>query len=162
MGLTYKKQSLFDAPWGSVIVHACNAQGVWGSGIAKEFAERYPSSYELYRHHCHNHDPYEGETVYGAVMIDSNDKNEDHIIGCLFTSENYGSKKDDKETIKLNTVIALFDLLKYSGISEVYSNKFNSGLFGVPWEETESILKFVLNKFPNVDWIVCDPNLEEK
>jgi hypothetical protein len=33
--IKYHKMSLFDVPTGSVLVHAVNNQGVWGSGIAK-------------------------------------------------------------------------------------------------------------------------------
>lgn len=47
--ITYKKMSLFDAPKETIIVHACNSQGMWGSGIAKPFAQNYPVSYESYK-----------------------------------------------------------------------------------------------------------------
>ena len=50
--IQYKKMSLFDAPENSIITHACNAQGVWGSGIAKEFKKRYSNAFEVYYEHC--------------------------------------------------------------------------------------------------------------
>lgn len=30
--LKYEKMSLFDAPPGAILMHGCNAQGVWGRG----------------------------------------------------------------------------------------------------------------------------------
>ncbi|KAL2116400.1 hypothetical protein VTJ04DRAFT_8568 [Mycothermus thermophilus] len=42
----------FSAPRGAVLIHACNALGVWGGGIAAAFADRYPEAYRAYRAHC--------------------------------------------------------------------------------------------------------------
>jgi len=38
----------------------------------------------------------------------------------------------------------------------VYSNKFNSGLFNVPWEMTEYFLKCFLNRRSDVKWTVVE------
>lgn len=149
------KQSLFDAPEDSIIIHACNAQGVWGSGIAKEFKTRYPESFEWYSDHCKSPKALgEGRLSYLTE--------EPHKVGWIITSYNYGNKKDSKVSILGNTALALNDLcnsiyLKMSGynIIEVYSNKFNSGLFGVPWEESEEVLNQVLKRYPKINWIIC-------
>jgi O-acetyl-ADP-ribose deacetylase (regulator of RNase III) len=37
----------------NIIVHGCNAQGVMGSGFAKQVAERYPACVETYRQQLH-------------------------------------------------------------------------------------------------------------
>jgi len=157
MSVKYLKGSLFDAPEGSLLVHACNTQGVWGSGIAREFKNRYPKSFEQYNGYCtldgSRHD-IRGEFQY-ISMID-----EDHSVGCLFTSGGFGSNVDDVETILIHTVLAvdqaMIDALKYSGepTIKIYSNKFNSGLFGVPWYRTEKIINTLLRKHPRVEWIV--------
>lgn len=143
--------SLFDAPEGSVLVHACNMQGVWGSGIAVEFKKRFPNAFHQYKNAC-------TQTGLGRVLF--KEQSESHRVGILITSENYGKLKDSKEQIKINTTLALNDLCTdYPfGLETFYSNKFNSGLFGVPWEETELILKTILKRHPNIAWIVCDPN----
>ncbi|KAK2801276.1 ADP-ribose 1''-phosphate phosphatase [Onygenales sp. PD_10] len=44
-----------DAPEGAVLIHACNCQGSWGSGIAEVFKRRYPAAYLIYHAHCHSH-----------------------------------------------------------------------------------------------------------
>ena len=54
MGIIYKTGNVVDALLdGEVdfIAHCCNAQGVMGSGIAKEIKERIPNAYLAYRKH---------------------------------------------------------------------------------------------------------------
>lgn len=159
--IIYKKMSLFDAPKKSIIVHAVNCQGVWGSGIAKEFKEKYPHSYRSYKNDCDTH---RKQFLLGYSGLSGNYVEEHHWIGWLYTSENYGDKKDSKEVIKINTTLAVKALCQHAcnwDEHNIYSNKFNSGLFDVPWEETELILNIVLKHYPKITWIVCDPNLEE-
>lgn len=147
--------SLFDAPKDAVLVHACNAQGVWGSGIAVEFKKRYPMAYVQYQDVCQRPLSYQ-RTGYGTPLAQS--VHEQHRVGILITSENYGKLKDSVEQIKINTTLALDSFCTdFVPKTTIYSNKFNSGLFGVPWEDTELILKTILKRHPNITWIVCDP-----
>lgn len=149
--------NLFDAPLGSILVHAVNAQGVWGSGIAAQFKKRYPKAFEHYKKQC-KHDGMETESDF---TIENN-----QMIVSLFTSENYGLKVDSPEEILINTTIALNTFTGTLKCNEwedvpIYSNMFNSGLFKVPWKDTEKILKVFVNKY-NLDWTVCDPDLDDK
>lgn len=165
--IQYKKMSLFDAPKGSVIIHACNSQGMWGSGIAKEFAHRYPESYKHYVQFCNNYNVLSGSACgYSGMSIYPKDEN--HWVGWIVTSHDYGNKKDNPELIKIHTTLALKNLLDvfdntHSKLEKIniYSNKFNSGLFNVPWEESELILKTVLKNYKRINWIVCDPELKD-
>lgn len=159
--LIYKKMSLFDSPEQSVLVHACNAQGVWGSGIAKEFHRRFPASERLYKDLCKDFG-----IVGTAQLISSYDTTtgKTYWIGNLITSSGYGSTLDSKAEVLVNTILALQNLcfnLESKGIKEVYSNKFNSGLFKVPWEETEAFLKIFIERY-DLTWVICDPNLGEQ
>lgn len=163
--ITYVKQSLFDAPKDSIIVHACNSQGMWGSGIAKEFALRYPHSYDQYKMDCAEKNRERG-TGCGTGRLSFFHVDEPHWVGWIITSHNYGPYKDSPEQIKVNTTLALRELCQTLHRAhpkdehetyDVYSNKFNSGLFSVPWEESELILKTVLRDFKRINWIVCDP-----
>jgi ADP-ribose 1''-phosphate phosphatase len=149
--------SLFDAPVNSMLVHACNAQGTWGSGIAAEFKKWYPEAYKNYKKVCAR--SFYPRTGIGRYL--EKDQGEKHQVGILITSEYYGPRKDSREVIKINTTLAIQNFCELIWLREdvVYSNKFNSGLFDVPWEETELILKTVLLRYPNITWIVCDPNL---
>lgn len=163
--ISYKKISLFDAPKDSVIIHACNSQGVWGSGIAKPFKEKYPQSFQDYNKFCLMANEERG-TACGRAQLSSYPDSESHWVGWIVTSHDYGPKKDSPEQIKVNTTLALAELCKKLYLAhpredfptiDVYSNKFNSGLFAVPWTDSELILETVLRDFKRINWIVCDP-----
>lgn len=165
--ISYQQISLFDAPKESVIVHACNSQGVWGSGIAKPFKEIYPNSFADYNNFCLVANRERG-TACGRASLSSFHESEQHWVGWIVTSHDYGPKKDSPELIKIHTTMALMELCKkiYMGhpkdefeVINVYSNKFNSGLFGVPWAESELILKTILKDFKRINWVVCDPQV---
>jgi ADP-ribose 1''-phosphate phosphatase len=127
--------------------HACNCLGQWGSGIAKEFAQRYPVSYKEYRDHCKRL----GDNLLGSSFITS------EKVVCLFTSLGYASTVDAPFKILAATRRAVNHLLMtVPDYTTIYSNKFNSGLFRVPWENTEDVLTTVLNEYPNRKWVVCD------
>ena len=152
--LQYRKGSLFDAPKGSILVHACNAQGVWGAGIAAEFKERFPESFKQYEKYCQLN-----RGITGVSFGTTED------IICLITSSGYGRSRETQEVILGNTLLALKDIFSTYEIKKnetLHSNKFNSGLFGVAWNHTETILKGVLIDQPDLTWVVWDPELEEK
>lgn len=161
--IAYAKMSLFDAPKNAIIAHGCNGQGVWGSGIAATFAQRYKRAYQEYSTFCNEGQEYNFPVV-GRSFISFD---QGHWIGCLITSNSYGVNKDSKKLIKVNTAIALTDFCRKlerkfeGGELTVYSNKFNSGLFAVPWEDSAFILEAVLKHFKRIKWIVCDPDLKD-
>jgi ADP-ribose 1''-phosphate phosphatase len=147
MNFVNKKMSLFDAPEGSILVHACNAKGVWGSGIAKEMKERFPLAFRHYNAQCETY-----------LMTGNYDLTFDktHTIASIVTSKDYGPNVDSPDEILVNTVIALYEALKYANRdTPIYSNKFNSGLFNVPWECTEAIIKVFVKQY-NLNWTVCE------
>lgn len=170
--LTYSKGSLFEAPPTARLVHACNAQGVWGSGIAKEFKERFPFSFKRYEEQCrkalftNQSHALVGTSIYTQdwAMPWEEQAGSGRTVICLMTSHKYGKEKDSVEEIKVNTTLALHHLL-----SEVYSlrraefasNKFNAGLFGVPWEATEEILKVFVDRY-GLRWTVYTGEVSPK
>lgn len=162
--IEYRKMSLFDAPKGSLLVHACNCHGVWGGGIALEFAKRYPGAFKSYQAVCEmaermSKEGWKNNLPGKGIWIPDGNEESEGWIGCLFTSEGFGNTKDSTKEILFHTTLAVYDLLKcyhelhFQG-ETIYSNKFNSGLFGVPWEETEYILEKLTD---DVNWVVCDP-----
>lgn len=149
--IQYKKMSLFDAPKGSILVHSVNSKGVFGAGIAAEFKRLYPLAFRAYEADCRYYDYPSGH----GIIYNANE----HFMGCLFTSDGYGSKIDNERIILKNTENALYNLLiRANDIkkTEIYSNKFNSGLFKVPWSKSEKLLIKALEKYPNINWTVCD------
>ncbi len=162
MKITYKKGSLFDAPEGSNLVHACNTQGVWGSGIAVAFKEKFPMSYAAYHRAC------QGSSSFALgksfTFHDKDEKGRPYDITCLLVSFGYGRSKSSEADILKYTEMALHSLCQWvteydKKTKVIYSNRFNSGFFAVPWEKTEKVLQKVLEQY-NLDWIVMDPDLK--
>lgn len=156
MKLIHKKMSLFSAPEGSVLVHACNAKGAWGSGIALDFRKLFPNAYKRYNAYCRDFG------IIGTAPVFGDDG---YFIGCLITSSGFGGQVDDQDKILVNTALALNAFCanehwRHFSKRTIYSNKFNSGLFGVPWKETEKILKVLVERY-HLTWIVCDPNMKK-
>lgn len=93
-----------NAPERSVLVHACNTVGVWGSGIAAEFKRRYPDAFRVYHEACLKM----GEDLLGTcLLIPAGERD----VACLFTSKRYGKAVDPPETVLKSTRNAVRDLL---------------------------------------------------
>ncbi|KAL5385767.1 hypothetical protein DPSP01_004549 [Paraphaeosphaeria sporulosa] len=157
-GLQERVGDLFDAPDDVVLVHACNTQGSWGAGIAKEFRRRYPMAFSLYQEHClANHHPKSDPVPTGSCLLippsEERPGSRRHWVACLFTSEKYGRSKDSQARILANTPLAFRHLLHLlrrqareigSAIQEIRMCQINSGLFAVEWENTRMLLEAVL------------------
>ncbi len=139
--LIYKENfDLFDAPKGTLLMHSCNAQGIWGSGVALQFKEKFFVEYEMYNIYC-NAGP---EFTLGTGIIFNR-------VACIIASNGYSHKVDDNETILKNTETSIKMIIDNSN-GPIYLPKINSGLFKVPWEKTELIIKeFVKHR----DFYVC-------
>lgn len=153
--IEYRKGDLFDSEEPAVLVHACNCMGVWGSGIAAQFYEYFHEAYEGYRDYCIYSNP---DEIVGTCWV-SEDMTYRLPVACLFTSKGYGRNRDSKDKILHATSLSLQDFFKdYQGVIEKYkvihSPKINAGLFGVPWEETEAVIKRLLPK--GVKWVVFE------
>ena len=156
MPIVHKTGSLFDVPVGSLLIHAVSTRSVWGSGIAKQFKVRFPESFQFYTEMCQQ----EGEDLLGK-FIECSQENGYTVLN-LVTSLDYGAKKDSKAKILKSTREALqlfFKIHQTSGMhGELHSCKFNSGLFGVPWEESEKVLLDVMKEIGyNYTWTVWSP-----
>lgn len=127
--------NLFDAPKGSIIIHACNTKGMWGSGIAKAFAQKFPKARDIYVKHCQEH----GASLIGTCLLIPAG---DYTIGCLFTSNNYGMFVDKPHQILENTLNAVAHMIALNAENkEMHMCKINAGLFKVPWPDTKKILE---------------------
>jgi len=102
--ITHIVGDLFASPPNTILVHACNTQGTWGSGIALAFRNKYPAQYERYRAHCVKH----GASLIGTCLLLSG---QNHDIACLFTSRAYGRRKDSPAEILEATKTAVLDLI---------------------------------------------------
>ncbi|KIM26417.1 hypothetical protein M408DRAFT_330595 [Serendipita vermifera MAFF 305830] len=135
-GITLYEGDLFaKAPANAVLVHACNTQGSWGSGIAAVFRQKYPDAYEIYHNTCLE----KGDALLGTcLLIPAGERD----IACLFTSRRFGRNVDNKDMILQSTKTAVQDLMRQTRESgkPIYGCRINAGLFRVPWEETVAVL----------------------
>ena len=153
LNLTYHTGPIFTAPPRTLLIHACNTHGAWGSGIALAFKQRYPLAYKIYNSFCLvTHSPKLRPVPTGTVLlIPPVDGDMEHWIGCLFTSRGYGKARDGEETIVRNTGPAmemLMELVRRVGeadgedmIEKVRMCRINSGKFGVKWERSARALE---------------------
>jgi ADP-ribose 1''-phosphate phosphatase len=133
--ISEKQGNLFDAPKGSLIVHACNTHGAWGAGIASDFARLYPEYHKAYAQMCAKH----GNNLLGTALILQGKR---HKVGCLFTSTGYGHKALYQSDILKATFHSLVDLFAQIPDTEiVHMPKINSGLFRVPWDKTLAVVE---------------------
>jgi len=148
MEMLYKRGNLFsDLNKDIIYLHACNAQGHWGAGIAVQFKKFFPKAFEDHKRMLNN--PGDGYLV----------GHDDYKVGCLITSRFYGARKDPPKKILVQTYIALQNMLNTISENEItiYSPKINSGYFATPWDATEKVIKRACEKIDkNINWIVWE------
>ena len=145
--IIYVKDDLFNAPKDAYLGHAVNCKGVWASGIAKQFVEKFPKAFSEYKMVCYT---LKRDSLPGLTLLCS--KENEYKIICLFTSLDYGFRVDTPELILEHTKECCHDIMNHSVIREIHIPKINSGLFKVPWEQTEAVLKM----FPEITFYVYE------
>jgi len=139
--ITYNPGSLFWAPKGAIMTHACNAQGEWGAGIAEEFKFFFPESFKSYNSLCTL--VMNKRDLIGETYIFPEDG---YKICCFFLSLRYGRLKDSPEMMLEATKSCLDALglqiknLPVNSFS-LHSARFSSNNFKVPWKDTEKLIK---------------------
>lgn len=151
---------IFKAPPATLLLHACNTQGLWGAGIALAFRKKYPKAFQIYRQYCtRTHNVSSSPVPTGSALLIPPVDGPGHWIGCLFTSARVGRRRDSEAAILQNTVLALGGLLQLvheveQGVYGVFASpadsgtiggvrmcRINSGKFGVPWEKTREVME---------------------
>ncbi|CAI4037263.1 hypothetical protein SMKI_02G1310 [Saccharomyces mikatae IFO 1815] len=161
--ITYVKGNILKATTHPrILIHSCNCNGSWGGGIAYQLALNYPKAESDYVEVCEKY----GSALLGRCILLPSYENSDLLICCLFTSSFGGSSHGEKNSILNYTKLSLNELKAYraSGgkgkvnddIIDIYLNnhtkhhigeynlempQINSGIYGVPWKETERVLK---------------------
>lgn len=147
--IEYRKGSIFSAEktvrtW---FAHACNAQGVWGAGVARGFREKYQREFLTYQEFCQRHT--DANDAVGRGLLAGR-------IVCLITSGDYGPRHDGPDAILEATDVALREAMRIIGRGEIHMPKINSGLFEVPWEKTAAVIENVMLSFPHIKVIVWE------
>lgn len=130
MPLQNRAGSVFDAPTGACLVHACNAQGHWGAGVALSMRVAFPDAFN---------DFWQQRRKVGEAVVYNRHFAPLFSVASLVTSEHYGRHRDIPTDIVRNTRHALRALFA-AHHHNFHSPKINAGLFAVPWIATETIL----------------------
>lgn len=173
--ITYKKGDClaYGIKHPRVVIHSCNCNGTWGGGIARQMAIKYYRAESDYIDICDTF----GSKLLGKFILIPSYRTPNLLIGCLFTASFGGEQHGTGQSILHYTKLALQDMInklsgeeliqdeidsyssKYMKNIQVYMKipiseyelempKINSGIFGVPWPETEKLLEeFSSSKF---------------
>lgn len=154
--ITYIKGDLFShtSTGAKIFLHACNCKGSWGAGVATVFKQLFPSTYPPHKAYCQQSKL--NEILGKCQLIESKpaDKGFKKLgkcyVACAFTSDGFGREVLPPSEILKYTELALkdlevqvqtMDIETVDGKPVINLPKINSGLFGVPWEDTEAILE---------------------
>lgn len=98
-----------------MIIHGCNAQGVMGSGVAKQLRHKYPEIYDYYVEFIDNNVPPLGKVNFVAVT-------QNLIIANCITQKYYG--RDGGKYVSYsalqNCFITVNECCKQESITEVH------------------------------------------
>ena len=138
-----------------IIVHGCNAQGVMGSGIAKEVKARYPDCFNSYYSVCKG---LQDQPILGCT-INYSVPGKDVVIVNGVTQLNYG-REVGKRYISYAAVQEVFeDVLALSlktGL-EVNYPLLGAGYGGGDWSVISAIIESVFAGHPGIQrtlWIL--------
>lgn len=162
--ISYIKRNILKATtYPRILIHSCNCNGSWGGGVAYQIANHFPRAEDVYIRIC---DKY-GNKLLGKCVLIPSYEDSNLLIGCLFTSASGGASHDSKETILKYTELSLKQLQEQISVNDISIDnslktitdtlvsdirgplknyklempKINSGIFGVPWDETEATLE---------------------
>lgn len=127
-----------------IIVHGCNAQGVMGSGIAKQIRAQYPECYEEYKRECSRR-----ANLLGTVIPWTN--NELTIVNGI-TQHHYGREAGTRY-VSYRAIQAVFNAtaaLAAKAGKEVHYPMIGAGLGGGDWSVISAIIDDAFVDYPYV------------
>lgn len=153
------EKNLFDSK-ANFIVHQVNAQGVMGSGVAKQIAEQYPfvdKEYRKYVFHCQKKNKkilgtvqYVPTEVWAIGLVDTikNNRIEKYDVDYkyivnLFGQENYGTGLQTDLAEMKNAFIDIRKKALSVGASIAMPFKIGSCRGGADWKDVYAIIKEV-------------------
>ena len=132
--IVYRQGDLLESTH-TVLLHGCNAQGVMGSGVARQIRAKWPNVYEIYslRHRVF------GLTLGDIVPVATIDGK---IIVNGITQDFYGRTGD--RFVDYDAVAAVIDRVDAHvgswGVTEVAMPRIGAGLGGGDWQVIENII----------------------
>ena len=134
MEIVYLVGDLLESSY-RLVLHGANAQGVMGSGVAKQIRKKYPQAFEEY------YVAYNKEMLWlgDVIFVDCGDK----IIANGITQQYYGRSGDyfiDYKAIN-NVMEETHDYALKHGIEHVAMPLIGAGLGGGSWKKISSIIE---------------------
>lgn len=133
-----------------IILHGCNAQGVMGSGIAKQIKEQFPKAYETYRKVYEEHGLQLGSIVWKSVGKSGETYNK--WIGNCITQNLYGKSGDrfvsyDAIADCMEKVVDFLEINCFEQGFPVVFPQIGAGLGGGNWNVIEKIIDETIPDF---------------
>lgn len=126
MPLTHHTGDIFDTK-AQVIGHGINCRGAMASGIALNFANRFPDMEMAYRHLCSS-----SAIQPGDVFIWQDEKSERWIYN-LATQIDPGA--DARLTLVKQSLTAALDSMVEDGLTTLALPRIGSGVGGLDWDD---------------------------
>lgn len=147
--------SLFDTKL-MAIGHGCNARGVMGAGIAKQFKEKFPENYYVYRSICRSDQAYIGNIWSTHIIGSSITTSEAGRVICNLITQDAPGPNAKLEYIYDASVDAA-RRLSVMGINRLAIPKIGCGIGGLNWRDVSSVLlevekQWIDNKFEFEVW----------
>ena len=142
----------------NVIVHGCNAQGVMGSGFAKQVAQLYPACVETYRQQLHYLKQAFPSNVLGQCI--QYWVTPDLVIVNAITQQDFG-RDAGRRYVSYKAVAAAFDQLRdMPGLQHgtIHYPQIGAGLGGGDWAVISEIIsnRLDLAGINHVLWLLED------
>lgn len=132
-----------------LIAHGCNAQGVMGSGIAKQIKLRYPEVYEAYKKCYEDYlDKMKGPLPLGKILAVDTYSDMRTVINCI-TQNNYGA--DGSRYVSYDAIDSCFEkiaeYMELNNIDTIGIPMIGAGLGGGDWDVIHAIITARMTKF---------------
>lgn len=153
--------SIFTCNTKSVLAQTCNCSGMSNTGIAIQFALRFPHAHQRYLRACRDHSA-NPDRLLGTCLLTYD---QGYWVACLFTSVGFSPIQHPRishpNVVLSATRTSIVDLLRqlhrdpYLGtlrpgdeyFPTINMHQINSDVFNVPWSDTEAVISEIPFKF---------------
>lgn len=129
------------------IGHGCNCKGLMGSGIARQFADRYPEMEAQYAQECA-----EGLLWPGDIMPWQTETENPQVIMNLMTQNNPGA--DARGMWIAEALDTAMRWLENAGIDHLGIPEIGSGIGGLSQDYAHYIFEETAHRFPEMELVV--------
>jgi len=121
------------------LVNPVNCVGVMGKGLAKEFKERFPENFKVYKMLCENK-----ELKPGKLLVHYNKYNPKYIIN--FPTKDHWKEKSKLDYIEKGLKTLCIQVNKFK-ICSISIPALGCGLGGLKWEDVYKLIVQYMSSF---------------